>query len=88
MEIKKVSVVGGGTMGNGIAHVFALKGFDVNLVDINEELVQKAIKTISSNLDRQVRKNVITEEDKSETINRIKPVTSIDNTPPDSDLII
>jgi len=88
MEIKKISVIGGGTMGNGIAHVFALKGFDVNLVEMNNELADKALKTISSNLDRQVKKNVISEEDKTNTLKNIKPVAGIENTPSDSDLII
>ncbi|MFO7446504.1 MAG: 3-hydroxybutyryl-CoA dehydrogenase [Ignavibacteriaceae bacterium] len=88
MEIKQISVIGGGTMGNGIAHVFALKGFRVNLVEQTSELTEKAVKTISGNLDRQLKKNVITEQDKSSAINRISPVVGIENTPKDSDLII
>ena len=88
MEIKNISVIGGGTMGNGIAHVFALKGFDVNLVEMNQELADKAIKTISSNLERQVKKNVISDEDKSATLKNIKPVAGVENTPKNSDLII
>ena len=88
MEIKKISVIGGGTMGNGIAHVFAMKGFEVNLIETNDELSNKAIKTISSNLDRQVKKNVITEEDKSNTLKKIRSLTGVEKTPPDSDLII
>ena len=88
MEIKSISVIGGGTMGNGIAHVFALKGFDVNLVEMNQELAEKAIKTISSNLERQVKKNVISDEDKSATLKNIKPVAGVENTPKNSDLII
>ena len=47
MDIKKVAIIGGGTMGNGIAHVFAMNGFDVNLVEIKEELAEKALTTIS-----------------------------------------
>ncbi len=88
MEIKKISVIGGGTMGNGIANVFAMKGFDVNLIEMNEELVNKALKTISSNLDRQVKKNVITEEEKSLTLKKIKPIIGVEKTPTDSDLIV
>jgi len=88
MEINKISVIGGGTMGNGIVHVFAMKDFDVNLIEMNEELADKAFKTISSNLDRQIKKNTITEDDKSNTLKRIKPITGIENTPSDSDLII
>jgi len=88
MEIKKISVIGGGTMGNGIAHVFAMKDFDVNLIEMSEELANKALKTISSNLDRQIKKNIITEEDKSNILKNIKPITGVEKSPPDSDLII
>ena len=61
MEIKKVAVIGGGTMGNGIAHIFALNNFKVNLVEMNEESINRAIGTISKNLDRQVKKEIIKE---------------------------
>jgi 3-hydroxybutyryl-CoA dehydrogenase len=88
MEIKKVSVIGGGTMGNGIAHVFALKNFDVNLVEMNAELAEKAISTITKNLDRQVKKEVITEQQKAGALKHIKQVSGVENTPQDSDLII
>ena len=88
MEIKKVSIIGGGTMGNGITHVFASKGFDVNLVEMNNELVEKAISTITKNLDRQVKKEIISEQDKSSALAKIKKVVGVENTPTDSDLII
>ncbi len=88
MEIKKVSVIGGGTMGNGIAHVFSLKGFRVNLVETNNELIEKAIATISKNLDRQIKKGTIVENDKSKILSNIIPIIGVDNTPQDSDLII
>ncbi len=88
MEIKKVSVIGGGTMGNGIAHVFALKGFNVNLVEMNTELADKAVDTISKNLDRQVKKEIISENEKKEILSRIIKVSGVENTPKDSDLII
>ncbi len=88
MSIKKVSVVGAGTMGNGIAHVFALKGFQVNLVDITSEFVDKAFLTISKNLDRQVKKETIKEEDKTNALNNITKVVGVENTPVDSDLVI
>jgi 3-hydroxybutyryl-CoA dehydrogenase len=88
MEIKNISVIGGGTMGNGIAHVFALKGFNVNLVEITAELADKAIATISKNLDRQVKKEIIDESAKNDTLNRIKKVVGIENTPKDSDLVV
>jgi 3-hydroxybutyryl-CoA dehydrogenase len=88
MEIKKVSVIGGGTMGNGIAHVFAMKGFNVNLVEMNTELGDKAVNTITKNLDRQVKKDIISENDKKEILSRIIKVSGVENTPKDSDLII
>ena len=53
--MKNITVIGAGTMGNGIAHVFAMKGFKVNLVDVSEPALQKAIQTISGNLDRMCR---------------------------------
>ena len=88
MEIKNISVIGGGTMGNGIAHVFALKGFKVNLVEMNDDLVKKALGTISMNLDRQVKKNIIDEATKSEALDNIKAVAGVENIKKDSDLVI
>ena len=73
MDIKEVSVIGGGTMGNGIAHVFASKKFKVNLVEMNKELVDKAISTIDKNLDRQVKKGIVSSEEKIEILNHINP---------------
>ena len=75
MDIKKVSVIGGGTMGNGITHVFALKGFNVNLIEMNEELADKAIATIDKNLDRQVKKEVISEQDKTSALSSITKIS-------------
>ncbi len=88
MEIKSVAVVGGGTMGNGISHVFALKGYSINLIEIKEEFVQKALSTITKNLDRQVKKSLITEDDKKSALARLNPVIGIENTPKDVDLVI
>jgi 3-hydroxybutyryl-CoA dehydrogenase len=88
MEIKNISVIGGGTMGNGIAHVFALKGFKVNLIEINDDLVKKALGTISMNLDRQVKKNIIDEATKNTTLDNIKAIAGVENIQKDSDLII
>jgi len=59
-----VSVIGAGTMGNGIAHVFAQHGFEVHLIDVSEKQLEKAIGTISKNLDRQVAKEIIRKEKK------------------------
>ncbi|HRI21738.1 MAG TPA: 3-hydroxyacyl-CoA dehydrogenase NAD-binding domain-containing protein, partial [Panacibacter sp.] len=62
--IQTVSVIGAGTMGNGIAHVFAQNGFAVNLIDVNAAQLEKAIATITKNLYRQVAKGTITEQEK------------------------
>lgn len=88
MEIKNVSVIGGGTMGNGIAHVFAMKGFHVNLVETSEQLFTRSFTTISQNLDRQVKKASMTENDKNTILARINKVILVENIPPNSDLII
>ena len=88
MEIKNVAVVGGGTMGNGIAHVFALNNFSVYLVEVNEELLNKSIATISKNLDRQVKKEVITEEQKQNTLKNIYKTIGLEKVPSNTDLVI
>jgi len=88
MEIKKVAVVGGGTMGNGIAHVFALNDFNVFLVEMSEELLNKSIATITKNLDRQVKKEVITEEQKANTLKNIVKTIGLEKIPSDVDLVI
>jgi len=77
MDIKNVSVIGAGTMGNGIAHVFAQSGFKVTLIDVNGVQLEKALATISKNIDRQVSKGVLTEEQKTATLNNITTNTSI-----------
>jgi 3-hydroxybutyryl-CoA dehydrogenase len=88
MEIKKIAVIGGGTMGNGIAHVFSMTGFDVNLVEMDKELADKAFATISKNLDRQIKKEKINEEDKESILSRINTIVGVENTPIDVDLVI
>jgi 3-hydroxybutyryl-CoA dehydrogenase len=76
MDITRVCVVGGGTMGNGIAHVFALKGFNVTLVEANAELAAQALAAIGKNLDRQVVKAVITSAEKDAAFKRLKTALS------------
>lgn len=76
--MKNIAVIGSGTMGNGIAHTFALQGFLVNLVDISETSLQKGITTITKNLDRQVAKETITEQQKSATLANITTFTSLE----------
>ncbi len=77
MNNKKITVVGGGTMGNGIAHVFARFGFEVTLIDINSGILEKAKATIQKNLNRQVKKEKISEEQAGETLSRIQFATEI-----------
>lgn len=85
--VSKVTVVGGGTMGNGIAHVFALYGYNVNLIDVKKEFLERAISTIRANLERQAKKGVVTAEKINETIGRIKTSTTLEDSA-GSDLII
>ncbi len=88
MEIKNVAVIGAGTMGNGIAHVFAQNGFNVQLCDVAQEYLDKALATISKNMDRQIKKGVLTEEDKQKALNNLTTVVGIENIDKDNDLII
>ncbi|MEE8446867.1 MAG: 3-hydroxybutyryl-CoA dehydrogenase [Gemmatimonadota bacterium] len=78
-NVKHVGVVGGGTMGNGIAHVFAQAGIDVTLVDVDEEVLARALQTIERNLQRQVKKEVIAEADAVATLGRIRTATRLDD---------
>ncbi len=75
MDIKKVGVVGAGTMGNGIAHVFARGGYNVVLCDVEQRFLERGIATITKNLDREVAKNKVTADDKAAALRRIQPVT-------------
>jgi len=74
MEIRRVGVVGAGTMGNGIAHVFARNGFQVLLCDIEQRFLDRALETISTNLEREVAKGKLGAEDKAAALKRIEPV--------------
>ena len=75
MEIKTVGVVGAGTMGNGIAHVFASHGYQVVLCDVEQRFLERAVATIGKNLEREVAKNKITADDRSAALARIQAVT-------------
>ncbi|HEY8661573.1 MAG TPA: 3-hydroxybutyryl-CoA dehydrogenase [Hanamia sp.] len=88
MTIKNIAVIGAGTMGNGIAHVFAQNGFSVNLIDVSQTQLNKAINIINKNLDRQVVKNSITEEIKNKTIKNISTFTSIPEGIKNTNLVI
>ena len=88
MDINKIAVIGGGTMGNGIAHVFSMNGIEVNLVEMKKELADRALATISKNLDRQIKKEKISEDDKKSILSRINTIVGVENTPNDVDLVI
>jgi len=75
MDIRRVGVIGAGTMGNGIAHVFARSGFDVLLCDVEQRFLDRALDTIGKSLDREVAKNKISADDKAQALSRIQPVT-------------
>lgn len=83
-----ISVIGAGTMGNGIAHVFAQSGFPVTLIDIAQPPLDKALQTISKNLDRQITKGTITEEQKSSTLSNITTTTDMVTGVKQADLVV
>ena len=74
----KVAVIGAGTMGNGIAHVFAQFGHSVTLIDVEQARLDSALKTIGGNIDRQVKKGALAETDKTAIMARLEPATSLD----------
>src|ERR1700709_95958 len=86
--IKNISVIGAGTMGNGIAHVFAQNDFKVNLIDVSQTQLNKALAIIEKNLERQVTKNVINEEQKQIALKNITSFTSLNAGVEDADLIV
>src|ERR1700712_4177055 len=86
--MKNITVIGSGTMGNGIAHTFAQNGFNVALVDINEDALKRAVQTIADNLDRQVKKGTIDEVTKSATLANIKTYTKLKTATANADLVI
>ncbi len=88
MTIKNVAVIGAGTMGNGIAHVFAQFGYPTVLVDIKQEFLERAWNTISTNLDRQIKKGTLTAEEKEQTLQRISLRTDLATAVKDADLVI
>jgi len=86
--MKNIAVIGAGTMGNGIAHVFAQNGFTVQLIDLNEAQLEKAVATISKNLDRQVAKGTLTEEQKAQTLANLTTSNSIENGVSNAELVV
>ena len=87
-DIKNVTVIGAGTMGNGICHVFAQCGYHVSMLDISQEAMDKAKATIGKNMDRQVAKQTLTEEAKMEALGRIATFTDMSEAVKDADLVI
>jgi 3-hydroxybutyryl-CoA dehydrogenase len=86
--MKIISVIGSGTMGNGIAHVFAQYGYQVNLIDVNPDALQRALDTIGKNLDRMVTKGSITEETKTQTLKNLTTYTDLQSGVQHADLVI
>tara|TARA_B110000014_G_scaffold243266_1_gene213491 strand:+ start:621 stop:1514 length:894 start_codon:yes stop_codon:yes gene_type:complete len=86
--MKNITVIGAGTMGNGIAHTFAQKGFNVNLVDISADALEKAINTIKGNLNRMVQKEKITEEEKERTLSNLSTFTDIPEGMKNTELVV
>lgn len=88
MSLQQIAVIGAGTMGNGIAHVFAQSGFKVNLIDVNAAQLEKALQTIGKNLDRQVSKGTLTEDQKGATLANITTVTDLAAGVQGADLVV
>ncbi len=86
--MKNISVIGAGTMGNGIAHVFAQNGYNVNLIDISQSSLERAIATITKNLDRMLKKEKISENDKNDTLGNITTFTDLKQGVANADLIV
>ncbi len=86
--MKNIAVIGSGTMGNGIAHVFAQSGYQVKLIDISQNALDKALATVTKNLDRQIKKELITENDKQSTLSNISTSTSIETDVKEMDLVV
>jgi len=86
--MQHITVIGAGTMGNGIAHVFAQKGYNVHLVDVAEESLQKGLAQIGKNLDRQIKKEIISEDDKQATLARIATFTELSAAVTEADLVV
>ena len=86
--MKNITVIGAGTMGNGIAHVFAQSGFNVWLVDVSQDALDKAMNTIAKNLDRQVAKGRLTEDQKLKALQNLNNTTSLEKAVSDADLVV
>lgn len=86
--MKNIAVIGSGTMGNGIAHVFSLNGYQVSLMDIYDAALDKALQTISINMDRQIKKGIIHHDDKIKALSNITPSTELGTAVDRADLVV
>ena len=86
--MKNIAVIGAGTMGNGIAHVFAQHGYQVNLIDVSADALDKALKTIEKNLDRMLSKEKITAETKEKTLSNLHKITNLKEGVSNADLVV
>ncbi len=86
--MNKVAVIGSGTMGNGIAHVFAQTGYQVSMIDISSTALEKGMATISKNLDRQIKKELISDQDKEQTLSNLTTYTTVAEGVKDVDLVV
>ena len=88
MNIQNVTVIGAGTMGNGIAHTFAQFGFDVALNDVKPEFLERGLSTVKMNLDRQIKKGTLNEQQKQDILKRIRPVLSMEEAVRSADIVV
>ena len=88
MKIEKIAVIGAGTMGNGIAHTFAQYGYQTYLCDVNGAILDKAVSTITSNIDRQIKKGTLSEDQKTKILGRITKIEGFKKIPNNVNLII
>ena len=86
--MKNIAVIGAGTMGNGIAHVFAQNGFTVNMIDVNAAQLEKAVQNITKNFDRQIAKGAVTEEQKLNALSNISTYTDITDGVKNAELVV
>jgi 3-hydroxybutyryl-CoA dehydrogenase len=86
--MKNIAVIGAGTMGNGIAHVFAQNGYNVHLIDVSEPALAKALATIGKNMDRMIAKEKINEADKAAALDRLKTTTDMKSGVAHADLVV
>ena len=86
--MRKIAVIGAGTMGNGIAHTFAQSGYEVSLIDISADSLQRGMNTIEKNLDRMLKREKISEDDKQNTLDKITTFTSMNDGVAGVDLVV